>query len=84
MKRVEAAFADDRRTAPTAKTHRERWLGKARRMAGTAPAIILQTQGPVAREKSRIATQILRAGNILPGSRDNPRKWGPGKADLWT
>ncbi len=44
----------------------------------------LQTQGPVAREKLRIATQILRAGNILPGSRDNPRKWGPGKADLWT
>ena len=44
----------------------------------------LQTQGPVARDKSRIATQILRAGNILPGSRDNPRKWGPGKADLWT
>ena len=84
MKRVEAAFADDRRTASAKYPHSERWFGKARRMTGTAPAIIFANPGPVAREESRIATQILRAGNILPGSRDNPRKWGPGKADLWT
>ena len=39
----------------------------------------LQTQGPVARENTRTATQILRAGNILPGSRDNSRNGGRGK-----
>ena len=37
-----------------------------------------KTQGPVARKKSQKATQILRAGNVLPGSRGNSRKWGPG------
>ena len=36
----------------------------------------LQTQGPVARKKSQKATQILRAGNILPSPRGNPRKRG--------
>ena len=35
-------------------------------------------QGPVARKKSRNATQILRAVNPIPGQRGNPRKWGPG------
>ena len=44
---------------------------------------ILQTQGPVARRELRKATQILRAGRALPTQRDNPRKWGPGKAVLW-
>ena len=44
----------------------------------------LQTQGPVARREFRPATQILRAGNFLPGPRVNPRKRGPGKAVLWT
>ena len=39
----------------------------------------LQTQGPVARENTRTATQILRAGNILPDSRDNPRNGVRGK-----
>ena len=39
----------------------------------------LQTQGPVARENTRTATQILRAGNILPDSRDNSRNGGRGK-----
>ena len=43
----------------------------------------LQTQGPVARRELRKATQILRAGRTLPTQRDNPRKWGPGKAVLW-
>ena len=37
----------------------------------------LHTQGPVAREESRKVTQILRAGNFLPGQRDNPRNGGP-------
>ena len=37
-----------------------------------------KTQGPVARKKSQKATQILRAGNVLPTPRGNPRKWGPG------
>ena len=43
-----------------------------------------QSQGPVARIEWQKATQILRAGNVLPTSRGNPRKWGPGKAVLWT
>ena len=41
----------------------------------------LQGQGPVARREFRPATQILRAGNFLPGPRGNPRKRGPGKGD---
>ena len=41
----------------------------------------LHAQGPVARIKWRNATQILRAGNVLPNPRGNPRKWGPGKGD---
>ena len=44
----------------------------------------LHTQGPVARIEWQKAPQILRAGNVLPTSRGNPRKWGPGKAVLWT
>ena len=28
-----------------------------------------------------MATQILRAGNFLPGQRDTPRQRGPGKGD---
>ena len=39
----------------------------------------LQTQGPMARENTRTATQILRAGNFLPGSRDNSRNGVRGK-----
>ena len=35
-------------------------------------------QGPVARKEPLAATQILRAGRILPDSRDNPRNGGPG------
>ena len=34
------------------------------------------SQGPVARKEPLAATQILRAGNFLPASRGNPRKWG--------
>ena len=36
-----------------------------------------KTQGPVARKKSQKATQILRAGNVLPTPRGNPRNGGP-------
>ena len=35
-------------------------------------------QGPVARKEPLAATQILRAGRILPDPRDNPRNGGPG------
>ena len=35
----------------------------------------------MARKESQTATQILHAGNLLPGQRGNPRKWGPGKGD---
>ena len=44
----------------------------------------LQTQGPVAREEFRPATQILRAGNFLPNPRGNPRNGGPGVRRIWT
>ena len=33
----------------------------------------------MARREFRPATQILRAGNFLPGPRDNPRNGGPGE-----
>ena len=36
------------------------------------------SQGPVARKEPLAATQILRAGRILPDPRDNPRNGGPG------
>ena len=39
------------------------------------------SQPPVGRIESQKATQILRAGNVLPTPRGNPRKWGPGKGD---
>ena len=42
------------------------------------------SQAPVGRQELKPATQILRAGNVLPTSRGNPRIWGPGKAVLWT
>ncbi len=38
----------------------------------------LQTQGPVARNETMKATQILRAENYLPSPRGNPRNGGPG------
>ena len=39
------------------------------------------SQPPVGRIELQKATQILRAGNVLPTPRDNHRKWGPGKGD---
>ena len=43
------------------------------------------TQAPSGAGRDRTqALLILRAGNVLPTSRGNPRKWGPGKAVLWT
>ena len=44
----------------------------------------LHTQGPVARIEWRKATQILRAGRILPGPRGNPRNGVRGKATMST
>ena len=40
-----------------------------------------ETQGQVARRELRKATQILRAGRLLPTQRDHPRKRGPGKGE---
>ena len=37
----------------------------------------LQTQGPVARREFRPATQILRAGYVLPSLSGNSRNGGP-------
>ena len=62
--------------------NRDRWLGKVRRSRGTAAAAIFATQGPVARKKSQKATQILRAGNILPDPRGNPVMGVRGKAGI--
>ena len=62
--------------------NRYRWFGKARRGCETAPAPIsrkARAQWPG--KESQTATQILRAGNLLPDQRGNPRKWGPGKGD---
>ena len=44
----------------------------------------LHTQGPVGRNEPQTTTQILRAGNILPGPRGNPRNGGPGVRRIWT
>ena len=42
----------------------------------------LECQAPVGRKKLRKATQILRAGNFLPGPRDNPRNGVRGKRPM--
>ena len=60
---------------------RGRWFGKARRGFGAATAIIFANPGPSGPAGFLTRTQILRAGNVLPTPRDNPRKWGPGKGD---
>ena len=40
------------------------------------------TQAPSGAGRDRTQSLlILRAGNVLPTSRGNPRKWGPGKGD---
>ena len=41
------------------------------------------SQGPVARRELRPATQILRAGNILPSPRGNPRNGGSRGRAAW-
>ena len=41
------------------------------------------SQGPVARRELKPATQILRAGNILPSSRGNPRNGGSRGRAAW-
>ena len=71
--------------APTAKADRKRWLGKARRSCGIAwPLNFCKPRARRARKESQATTQILRAGNILPDSRDNPRNGGPGVRRIWT
>ena len=41
----------------------------------------MNSQGPVARREFRPATQILRAGYVLPSLSGNSRNGGPGKGD---
>ncbi len=41
------------------------------------------SQGPVARRELKPATQILRAGNILPSPRGNPRNGGSRGREAW-
>ena len=64
---------------PTAETESGRWFGKLRRRNGAALALIFHK--PRAQWPGRNRTQallILRAGNVLPTSRGNPRNGGPG------
>ena len=71
--------------APTARTDRKRWLVIARRSCGIAwPLNFCKPRARRARKESQATTQILRAGNILPDSRDNPRNGGPGVRRIWT
>ena len=59
------------------KTASGRWFGNGRRKSGTAPTPIFHK--PRAQWPGRNRTQallILRAGNVLPTSRGNPRKMG--------
>ena len=58
------------------------WLGKARRRCGTAPASIFAHPGPSGPAGIEALTQILRAGNILPALRDNPRNGVRGRVPL--
>ena len=62
-----------------------RTVGSANPGAGVKPhqRQFLQTQGPVARNETMKATQILRAENYLPSPRGNPRNGGPGVRRLW-
>ena len=71
--------------APPLRRKRHRYVGSAKLGAVLEPHRLQfwESQGPVARREFRPATQILRAGNFLPGPRVNPRKRGPGKAVLW-
>ena len=64
-------------------THRERLLGQARRGCGTAPAAIFANPGPNGPGGITEVTQILRAGNVLPGPRGIPRNGGPGGRAAW-
>ena len=60
-------------------------VGSANPGAPTGPhqPKFLQTQGPVARLEFRPATQILRAGNPIPGQKDNPRNGGSRGRAAW-
>ena len=64
--------------------NRTRSVGSAKPGAGVEPRRLqfLHTQGPVARIEWRKATQILRAGRILPAPRGNPRNGVRGKANM--
>ena len=44
----------------------------------------LQTRGPVARENTRTATQILRAGNFASSHRYASPVMGSGERRIWT
>ena len=61
-------------------------VGSANPGAGVKPhqRQFLQTQGPVARNETMKATQILRAENYLPSPRGNPCNGGPGVRRIWT
>ena len=66
--------------------HRERWLVKARRTEGTAPAEIFTNPGPSGPGRNRTqALLILRAGNEAPTKQEGvPRNGVRGKATMGT
>ena len=66
---------------PTKFPHQKRLLGQARRSCGTALAFNFWTARAQWPGGNSDTHSDLRAGNVLPTPRDNPRKWGPGKGD---
>ena len=70
------------RVAPTQETNRERWFGKPRRRSGTASVpIFFPLRPPVGPDGMAPNHSDFARRKFLPGSRGNPRKWGPGKGE---
>ena len=68
--------------APAANQHQCRWLGKLRRIHRTAPVLIfLPIRPPVGPDGMAPNHSDFARRKFLPGSRGNPRKWGPGKGE---
>ena len=68
--------------APAVNTHRERWLGKARRGNRAAKPEIFVNPGPSGPEGIAKSHSNFARRKFLPIPRGNPRKWGPGAANM--
>jgi len=65
------------------KPDHERWLGKARRTNGTAPAAIFANPGPSGPEGIAEATPFLRAGNPATSNNRASPVMGSGVRRIW-